>query len=72
MTEIQHNKLLTILEELEWDYGYAPSFNINSDLDISECRNLIFEDFKKIKIELNFSEELVESKNNIIGRLNAI
>lgn len=72
MTKKQYMKLTEILEELEWNHGYGPSFQITEDSDISNCKQSIYEDFKTYKMELVTSDLLVESKNDIIERLDAI
>ena len=72
MTTLQYDELLLILEELEWNHGYAPSFPVTVDLDISKCRQMMYNDFEVYKLELITSKVLVESKNDIIGRLDAI
>ncbi len=72
MTTSQYDELLVILEELEWNHGYAPSFPITRDLDISKCRQMMYNDFELYKLELITSKVLVESKNDIIRRLDAI
>jgi hypothetical protein len=65
-------ELTEILEELEWNHGYGPSFHITEDSNISDCKQNIYKDFETYKMELVTSEVLVESKNDIIRRLDAI
>lgn len=72
MTKKQYVELTEILDELELDHGYAPSFEITEDSNVSDCKQNIYEDFKIYKIELMTSELLVESKDDIIRRLDAI
>lgn len=69
MTKKQYIELTNILEELEWDYGYGPSFEITEGSDIILLRQNIYEDFKTYKIDalLNLNES-----QEILGRLNAI
>lgn len=69
MTKRQYIELTNILEELEWDYGYGPSFEITEASDIILLRQNMYNDFKKYKIDvlLNLNES-----QEILGRLNDI